>query len=55
MVVLKVLSGFVTSFPTSTILYLLLVIYTELNFDWWWFIFAMVIDIVDDVVISKAL
>ena len=44
----RLVFGFVKTFPTATILYMLLVLFTELNFDWGWLIFAMVIDTVDD-------
>ncbi len=39
---------FVGSFPTATILYLMLVLLTELNFDWGWLLFALIIDVFDD-------
>ena len=55
MSILKVMFGFLKTFPTATVLYILLVIYTELNFDWVWLIFAVIIDIVDDVILGKAL
>ncbi len=54
MSILKVLFSFLKTFPTATFLYILLVLYTELNFDWGWFIFAVVIDIVDDTILGKA-
>ena len=55
MSVIKILFSFVKTFPTATILYLLLVLFTELSFDWGWLIFAIVIDIVDDTILGKAL
>ena len=44
----RLLFGFIGTFPTATILYMLLVLMTELNFDWAWLIFAIIIDLVDD-------
>lgn len=44
----RLLFGFISTFPTATILYMLLVLMTELTFDWAWFIFAIIIDLVDD-------
>jgi len=55
MPVVKILFGFIKTFPTATLLYILLVLFTELNFDWSWLIFAIVIDIIDDVMLGKAL
>ena len=55
MPIVKILFSFLKTFPTATILYILLVIYTELNFDWVWLIFAIIIDIVDDTILGKAL
>lgn len=49
MPILRVLKSFISSFPVATFLYMLLVILTELNFDWGWLIFAAIIDILDDV------
>ncbi len=40
--------GFISSFPTATIIYLLLVLMTNLEFDWAWLVFAIVIDLADD-------
>lgn len=45
---IRILGSFISTFPTATILYALLVLMTELNFDWGWLIFAIVIDLVDD-------
>ncbi|MDI6720956.1 MAG: hypothetical protein QMD85_01105 [Candidatus Aenigmarchaeota archaeon] len=42
------LKDFIKSFPTATILYLLLVFFTPLQFDWLWLIFAVIIDLLDD-------
>lgn len=50
----KIMFGFLKTFPTATMLYVLLVLFTELNFDWGWFIFAVIIDIVDDTILGKA-
>ena len=44
----KPILGFITTFPTATILYLLLIYFTNLTFDWKWFVFAVIIDILDD-------
>lgn len=55
MPLLKILFGFLKTFPTATILYILLVLFTELNLDVGWFIFAIAIDIIDDVILGKAL
>ena len=44
----KIFFGFLSSFPTATILYILLVLMTQLEFAWAWLAFAVVIDIVDD-------
>lgn len=44
----RVFLGFLSTFPTATILYLLLVLLTNLEFEWSWLAFAIVIDIVDD-------
>ena len=44
------LKSFLTSFPTATIIYILLVAFTQLQFEWPWFVFAVVIDLVDDVI-----
>ena len=47
---MQFIKSFLTSFPTATIIYILLVALTSLQFEWPWFIFAVVIDLVDDVV-----
>ena len=52
---LKFLFGFLMTFPTATILYILLVLFVNLKFDWGWFIFAIIIDIIDDVILGKAI
>ncbi len=44
----SILKYFVKSFPTATILYILLVILTNLEFEWTWIVFALVMDVVDD-------
>lgn len=54
MPVIKILLSFISSFPTATMLYILLVLMTELDFNWGWLIFAAIIDILDDV-LSKVL
>ncbi len=50
MPVAGVLKYFIKSFPTATILYILLVLMTNLEFSWIWLGIAFVIDIVDDVI-----
>ena len=47
---MKIISNFLQSFPTATIIYLMLVMFTDLKFDWLWFVFAIIIDLIDDVV-----
>ncbi len=44
-----VLKNFIKSFPTATILYLLLVLLTNLQFELVWLVFAVIIDVLDDV------
>ena len=46
----RMILGFISSFPTATIIYILLVLFTSLEFDWTWLVFAVVIDLVDDFV-----
>lgn len=48
MPVAGILKHFVKSFPTATILYILLVLITNLEFNWMWLVFAFVIDVIDD-------
>ena len=55
MPILKIMFSFLKTFPTATLLYILLILFTELNFDWSWLIFAIIIDIVDDVVLGKVM
>ncbi len=44
-----ILKHFTKSFPTATIIYILLVLFTNLQFEWSWLVFAFVIDVIDDV------
>lgn len=53
MAILSIIRVFFSTFPTATILYILLVLFTELNFDLGWFIFAVVIDLIDDIILGK--
>ena len=46
---MKILRDFLKSFPTATIIYLLLVAFTDLRFEWPWLVFAVVIDVLDDI------
>ena len=43
-----VLKHFTKSFPTATIMYSLMVVFTAAQFDWVWLVFAFVIDVIDD-------
>lgn len=40
--------GFISSFPTATIVYIALVLMTDLKFDFLWFVAAVVLDLLDD-------
>ncbi|MBI2578418.1 MAG: hypothetical protein HYW26_01775 [Candidatus Aenigmarchaeota archaeon] len=46
----KFLLKFIGSFPTATILYILLVLMMGVKFTVNWFLFAVIIDIIDDLV-----
>ena len=43
-----ILKHITKSFPTATIIYILLVLFTNLEFQWSWLVFAFVIDVIDD-------
>jgi hypothetical protein len=47
---MKIIGDFIKSFPTATIIYLLLVLFTELSFEWVWLVFAIIIDVFDDII-----
>ena len=47
-ILIKPLLGFISTFPTATIIYLLLIYFTNLSFEWQWLVFAIVIDLLDD-------
>ncbi|GEM_PF-6227342 len=46
----KPILGFISTFPTATIIYLMLVYFTNLPFEWQWLVFAIIIDLLDDVI-----
>jgi len=45
---MKIIGEFIKTFPTATIIYAMLVLMTSLEFEWSWFVFAIIIDLVDD-------
>jgi len=49
MTVFKILVEFFKTLPTATILYLLLVLFTEVSFSWFWLILAVILDFIDEI------